>query len=398
MPKFLKDYPITIENLEIFTTLVKLHENFTSLWLPGSGKTYFAGKLVAKKHLSKVFPQNILNNLIFITLDFGLSEDYIEKQFNEALSIHSNEQGIARKLNDLISRKKQIVIILDSFSFLKIEMIKYLLSLRNLVDYSKVTYLILALESDFYTTKVSYSDFATIFHNVIKIPYLNKNEASEYLDMEAKTLEVKVTKSQKEQIFRFAGGIINLLINSVRGIKLYKSFDKTLASDQMKNTITNLWDGFTPKERTILKSIVTTGKVPPNEFELNYFKEQKLITKNNKIIGDWVKYAVGKISRVQVELKGDFILWDGVNIGEVFSKSENLLLKTMLQSPSMLIKRDKIASILWRSPDKYSDWAIDQAFSRIRKKITSIGIDPNIIKTIKGVGFKLENVILINKI
>lgn len=46
--------------------------------------------------------------------------------------------------------------------------------------------------------------------------------------------------------------------------------------------------------------------------------------------------------------------------------------------------------------DDYSDWAIDQFISRFRKKLKQIGVSSGILKTVKGKGYSLRNVRLVN--
>ena len=53
-------------------------------------------------------------------------------------------------------------------------------------------------------------------------------------------------------------------------------------------------------------------------------------------------------------------------------------------------KLDEIGEALWGkdSYDKYSDWAIDQLISKLRKKLETLGFK-NVLKTVRGKGYKL---------
>ncbi|WKZ30691.1 MAG: winged helix-turn-helix domain-containing protein [Candidatus Dojkabacteria bacterium] len=87
------------------------------------------------------------------------------------------------------------------------------------------------------------------------------------------------------------------------------------------------------------------------------------------------------------EVRDGNIYFDGETIGDELSEREFELLSLFVQNYGKVVTRDDVAEILWksRSIEKYSDWAIDQTISRLRKKLPQ-GVT---IKTIKGRGFKL---------
>lgn len=60
-----------------------------------------------------------------------------------------------------------------------------------------------------------------------------------------------------------------------------------------------------------------------------------------------------------------------ISDSEVFSKREKRLLFELLNASGSIITRDQAADFLWREKkyDKFSDWALDQTVSRVRKKI-----------------------------
>lgn len=77
-------------------------------------------------------------------------------------------------------------------------------------------------------------------------------------------------------------------------------------------------------------------------------------------------------------------------IKSAFSAREYELLKQLVENQDKVISRDKTAEILWGdkgSYEKYSDWAISQAIANLRKKLSSLGVDPSSIKPIRGEGY-----------
>ena len=61
-----------------------------------------------------------------------------------------------------------------------------------------------------------------------------------------------------------------------------------------------------------------------------------------------------------------------------------------LNGVNKLKSRDDIGDVLWgkESYEKYSDWAIDQIMSKIRKKLGLLGTKTRIV-TVRGRGYKL---------
>ena len=61
----------------------------------------------------------------------------------------------------------------------------------------------------------------------------------------------------------------------------------------------------------------------------------------------------------------------------------------LLSSKKNLIFRDVIAQAIWGKDwqDKYSNWALDRLVFRIRKKLKSIGLEGELLKTVKKKGF-----------
>lgn len=85
------------------------------------------------------------------------------------------------------------------------------------------------------------------------------------------------------------------------------------------------------------------------------------------------------------------LLWDGKPIEEKFTPQEYEVLLYLMKEPNKLRNRDEIGEVLWGkdSYDKYSDWAIDQLVSKLRKKLDKLGISKKTLTTIRGRGYKL---------
>jgi hypothetical protein len=83
-------------------------------------------------------------------------------------------------------------------------------------------------------------------------------------------------------------------------------------------------------------------------------------------------------------------LLNNENITFRFTNQEQETLKLLIDKKNILVTRDDIAEALWgkKSYEKYSDWAIDQLVSMLRKKLSQLNTVDK-IQTIRGKGIIL---------
>lgn len=109
----------------------------------------------------------------------------------------------------------------------------------------------------------------------------------------------------------------------------------------------------------------------------------------------------GVISSPSSEGEKDFLFFDsklgsvifrGNPVDEVFTRQEFDLLAFFLKQPNKVCSRDEVARAIWgpEADDKYSDWAIDQLISKLRKKLIILGLINKVIITIRGRGYKFS--------
>jgi DNA-binding winged helix-turn-helix (wHTH) protein len=84
------------------------------------------------------------------------------------------------------------------------------------------------------------------------------------------------------------------------------------------------------------------------------------------------------------------IIISGKSVEEHLTRQEYQLLAHFLKEPNRVFSRDEIAEAIWskESYEKYSDWAIDQLMSKLRKKLGDLGADENMLVTVRGRGYK----------
>ena len=79
-------------------------------------------------------------------------------------------------------------------------------------------------------------------------------------------------------------------------------------------------------------------------------------------------------------------------LDSALTQNEYKTLVLLYNNKKSLVDRDTLAKTIWGSVylDKYSNWAIDKTISRIRKKLSGLGFNKEMIQIVKGKGYKLQ--------
>ncbi|MBI2465467.1 winged helix-turn-helix transcriptional regulator [Candidatus Shapirobacteria bacterium] len=103
---------------------------------------------------------------------------------------------------------------------------------------------------------------------------------------------------------------------------------------------------------------------------------------------EWLRNKLGEcLNRIEAK-DGKLWLNGNIDLETDLSFQEYQVLDELFKNKSTMVTRNQIAEILWSkdTEEKYSDWAIDQIMSKIRKKIGDVG-EKRMIRTVKGQGF-----------
>lgn len=125
----------------------------------------------------------------------------------------------------------------------------------------------------------------------------------------------------------------------------------------------------------------------------NIPKEDNLLeitgfTKNNKVQIELVNYINYKQSSLSTTEATNTNGIESVNLRHL-SGTQLEILKQFMDNNEKVVSRDEIAKSIWGSrwEEKYSDWAIDQSISRLRKKIQNSNVN---LYTVRNRGYLLK--------
>ncbi len=236
--------------------------------------------------------------------------------------------------------------------------------------------------------------FNSLFQNVIQVGQYSKEEIEYFVKYWCYQWHWKLSYKTVENIVIQSGGILLLAKAIVRllikkKLKSVVDLKKIINDSEFQIQVKFLLSRFTDTQQQVLHQIannqnftgINTAKV---------LQQMNIVSRtitgwkiNSQVLSEYLKEEVYKIeNQIQV-----------INESEILSKREKLILNTMIKKTGELITRDQIADIIWeeKKVDRYSDWAIDQTISRIRKKIMNIPKLHNLlIKTIKKQGFLIN--------
>ena len=161
------------------------------------------------------------------------------------------------------------------------------------------------------------------------------------------------------------------------------------------NKLEVIWGKFTAEEKNIIRKIYL-GNIEQTDsltHEYEYLKSIRVIIEKS----DRIELGLPLLSKIIekemkldiIHVKHDQIMLGKNNLTNTLTNKEKLLMLLLLNSKKKIISREVIAQTIWGDcwEEKYSDWAIDVLAHRVRKKLNAVGIDENLLKTVKKKGF-----------
>lgn len=251
-----------------------------------------------------------------------------------------------------------------------------------------------------------------ILQNTLYLPLLNEKDTDYLFDQFSKSYGVEVSSDLKKRLLDLCGGHPYLLKVCFRvlGKNDYKSLSleevETLIGEyyEIKSVARGILNVRSENEKTILRKIavgdqltdienlnsleflVSIGMIAKKDSRYvlfsHIFRQALLTSKDHK--------PTTKERSFEYVSENNEILLEGSTIEEKFTHQEYMILCEFLKSQGKLMTRDDIGAVLWgqESYEKYSDWAIDQLMSKLRKKLGDLKVKEKLV-TIRGKGYKI---------
>ncbi len=347
-------------------------------------------------------------------------------QTGKTLSDNLNLNGtsysdLLSNLSDLISiissKKLEIVLFIGEFDELSFADQVLYNNLKSLWRKSlgKLHFVFLVLED--VTQQENLQKFGElnelILTNIVYVPLSNEQDSEYIIARLEKEFNRKYTTQEKSLLKEICGGHPYLLRSCCRlialmngqKIELRELKDTLITHFEPRSACQKIFDSLTTSQKDFLRILVSnpSSPVPDDAKILESLGLIKQIKDGSKVPfselfrsviekGRSINATPAKINgSITFELKSGSIFLGEANVEDKFTRQEYEILRFLLSDSEKLRSRDEIGEAMWgkRSYEKYSDWAIDQVMSKIRKKLKTFGAE-NTLVTVRGRGYKIN--------
>jgi hypothetical protein len=426
---------------------VNKRESVTAVWVSMSGRRMWNKFLIENIDLFKKELPDYQKNLLVYIEPLDLTEDSqngylrlmgkdfleacrrhgkckelsnfkdVEKVFdNELASYSSLLQGLNSLLEKVAKAGFRVTFFLGEFDELGFANTVFYNNLKSLWDdlKGKLCYVFLTvkdLTTPEATGRLGELNEVTL-QNIVYVPIRQGEDIDYLIDFFRERLNHQFGGEERELIKKLCGGHPYLIKAATRIMANFenkkpdiKEMEAVLTSHyEVLSVVRRIFHLRTEEEKEILTKIAFGRAVSPSSdlkrlINLGLVKEED---GRNKLFGDLLEISIREAKKTSQTVTGKeneglylnegrgAVCYGGVPVEEQFTGQEYNVIKFLLDEPNKLRTRDEISNILWgeESYEKYSDWAIDQVISKIRKKLKKLGTKTQLV-TLRGRGYKL---------
>ena len=271
-----------------------------------------------------------------------------------------------------------------------------LLYLEKILEKAKNLSLICFFEKD--VTSVKY-DFLTdkcslLFDNVIKYPLYGPSDSRQFIKYQTELWDMNIKRQLSSKIIYQCGGYLWLISHLLRfirdngGEKIVYAFK----DDLLLKKLDAIWHKLSDDEQSLLVKTVagTLDDTDKKTHSFAYLRKIRLIKDNNSLGLPLLKLLIDRRNKLKkLILKEGSIYFEREEINGNLTAKEKILLSFLLKNSGKIVSRNELAKAIWQEnwEEKYSDWAIDRLAYRLRRKLSTLGIDSSLFKTAKRKGF-----------
>lgn len=389
-------------------------ESITIIW------TFYGGIQTQMKFLqnhSRFFGFNKLGSYKIIRINpreltddgqeafFSLMLYNLDQNFYDCIEKKPAFFALKEKIIRVLDKNNHLIIVIEEFNKLNFPENFYnnLFALWQ-IEKSKIHFIFCTTENiltDEFLQK--YGKFKeAIIQNISYFPLLSSQDSEFVIKRLANRYSYPISEKMIPTVIKISGGYIGLIKECLRLLDTPKGLSENemlylLKKDYgIKILLENLWDSFTESDKKELTQIVThqiNDCFKVSDFLLNLgivHKNKSNYSLFSSVFSSFVEGQPLEKQTITIDKTTNEILVNNQVVKQKITLTEFRLLKLFLSSLEKIVTRDEIAQALWeqKADDKYSDWAIDQNISLLRKKLKEIGISPSRLQTIKGRGYR----------
>ncbi len=230
-----------------------------------------------------------------------------------------------------------------------------------------------------------------LLQNIIFQPLYDLPDVEVFIHYLEVKFSIKVTFEMKRKLWQKCGGNIWLIKEAIRFLSSKNDIDP-FVQEGIRIKLSKVYENFSENEKKVLAQIAS-GQIPVFVEEFNVLTKLRII-KDKKIsyglLNDYVKSLL--IKQNCLLLRNNDIYFGNAKVDDFFTTKEQRALKLLLQKSNSIVTREELAKAYWGKDDvEFTDWALDQAVKRIRKKINKLGLPKEYLHTEKGKGYYVRS-------
>lgn len=297
-----------------------------------------------------------------------------------------------------ISSKQIVLLILDADQLLD-EKTALLSCLDKLYFDRKNSSMIYLFQKNITASTITnkLSLYTSLFQNISVFSYFNPKDMEFFLEYIENSYKINIPKGIEKNILDRCGGAPWLIKESVRYYSQTRDEKNIFDHDNMKLKSKIIYQELSAEEKIVVEKIVRNNYLFSNQEKtiINYLLRTKLIVYKNQryditipILKDTILETLNEKTQLTLNPGGQLII-NNVLIEGFFSRREKRIIKLFLENKEKVLNREKIALTVWlnNKDNAYTDWALDQIIRRLRNKFSKLGLNRQLIKTIKNQGY-----------
>jgi DNA-binding winged helix-turn-helix (wHTH) protein len=393
-------------------------ESALVVWFPHTGKSIFLNEIFnianirtilnptkytfIRVDLSLVFHTNFVTGLLqYLYCEFA------DNQGNKTPKLaHYSDQELLRGIFEM-SRKvvntgAHIVLVVDEMESLTADQKTHVVHLiSNLVfqNRNRVHSLLNVVNFDTLPLFEQSDKTYTLLQNRIEMAVPTAEDSIYFIKTLATNWRMRLTQKHIQMISAFFGN--NLLVKTALRILCdnpHSTENELLMHKDIQHKLTIYRHLLGAQEKHILSKI----QFGLDDFSLDeqivvsYLDRLRIIKKKGRrwsislpILNHLMKNT-NKELEIHSDNQNSLFLGD-YSLERILTPNEYKTIMLLFNKRGSLVERDELAHAIWGDVylEKYSDWAIDKTISRIRKKLNALGFNKEMLRIIKGKGYKL---------
>lgn len=379
-------------------------DNVSVLFIPKTDRFIRLGQLLNDKILLRKALAG-KTRYIFQRIDFDVRDVENTEDLSHQISEHLNFSRIVttpQSLDQWLAylQKNNLVLVLilaDAEKFLNEEGKNILALLTQLIDhYSPIIRTLSFFEVDITnpTVLALLPSSSRMYETIFKYPLYGHDDTVSFIRLFSRLWHYKIARAQEDKIIAGCGGHLWFVKEAVRELMSINKW--SLEDEGMYFRIRSTYKLLLSSEQDTLRKIHGKKKIstPEESHSLAYLKGMNMIDKHNQ-------HTIGLLKDFflkREQTAGEFLLQDnrmmlnGISLERFFSRQERRVMKLLLSRGNEVVSRDELAKGIWptNTAERYSDWAIDQLISRLRKRLTELSLPSTLIQSLRGKGYLLK--------